>query len=94
MLQRKEVRGVDLSMASTILRFRNPNVFQIIDKQAYRAIYDEKYPLNSLSPIHKKVTIYFEYIDMLIELYEKENLVFQTLDRLLYVSDKEINKKL
>src|SRR5438552_3897888 len=34
-----EERGVDLAMASTILRFRNPSVFQIIDRHAYRALY-------------------------------------------------------
>jgi hypothetical protein len=30
--------GVDLPMASTLLRFRNPAVFQIIDRHAYRAV--------------------------------------------------------
>ena len=29
-----EQKGVDLPMASTLLRFRNPDVFQIIDKRA------------------------------------------------------------
>src|SRR5207249_3820026 len=32
------VRGVDLPMASTFMRFRNPMVFQIIDRHAYRAL--------------------------------------------------------
>ena len=40
-----EVNGVNLPMASTILRFRNPNVFQIVDQNAYRAVYGRKYPL-------------------------------------------------
>src|SRR5437762_4947010 len=31
--------GIDLPMASTLLRFRNPRVFQIFDRRAYRAIY-------------------------------------------------------
>jgi hypothetical protein len=31
-------QGVDLSMASGFLRFRNPSVFQIIDRHAYRAL--------------------------------------------------------
>jgi hypothetical protein len=34
-------RGVDLPMASTLLRFRNPSTFQIIDHRAYRALYGE-----------------------------------------------------
>lgn len=28
--------GIRLPMASTILRFKNPNVYQIIDQRAYR----------------------------------------------------------
>ena len=36
--------GVDLPMASTILRFRNPAVFQIIDRHAYRAVYGKVFP--------------------------------------------------
>jgi hypothetical protein len=31
-------RGVDLPMASTFLRFRNPSVFQIIDRHAWVAV--------------------------------------------------------
>jgi hypothetical protein len=38
-------KGVDLPMASTFMRFRNPRVFQIIDRHAYRAITNKKYPL-------------------------------------------------
>lgn len=87
-------RGVDLPMVSTFLRFRNPEVFQIIDRHAYRAIYDQNYPLHTTSPIKRKISTYFEYLDKLIELCEKRNLEFQTIDRLLYVFDKRINGNL
>ena len=88
------IRGIDLPMASAILRFRNPNVFQVIDRHAFRAIYDKKYPLYSTSPVKDKITIYFEYLDMLIALCERKNLEFRTIDRLLYEYDKKINKTL
>jgi len=87
-------RGVDLPMASTFFRFRNPEVFQIIDKHAYRAIYDRDYPLYTTSPIKRKISTYFEYLDKLIELCEKRNLEFQIIDRLLYVFDRQINGSL
>lgn len=87
-------RGVDLPMASTFLRFRNPKVFQIIDGHAYRAIYGRDYPLYTTSPIQRKISTYFEYLDKLIELCKKRNLDFQTIDRLLYEFDKRINGNL
>lgn len=86
-----ETRGIDLPMASTILRFRNPNVFQIIDRHAYRAIYGCKYPLYSSTPGRKKVSIYFDYLDELIKLCASKELAFETSDRLLYQFDKEEN---
>jgi thermostable 8-oxoguanine DNA glycosylase len=86
--------GVDLPMASTILRFINPKVFQIIDRHAYRALYDKKYPLFSSTPIERKVLLYFDYIEQLIKLCDAKGLTFTTIDRLLYVFDKEINGKL
>ena len=88
------VPGIDLPMASTILRFRNPKVFQIIDKHAYRAIYDQKYPLYSSTRVDKKISTYFDYLDKLIELCKAKELNFQTVDRLLYKFDKEKNGKL
>jgi len=86
--------GVYLPMASTFLRFRNPKVFQIIDKHAYRAITDKKYPLYTSSPIERKISLYFNYIDELWKLCEKRNLEFNTIDRLLYIFDKRFNGKL
>ena len=83
-------------MASTILRFQNPKVFQIIDRHAYRALYgkSKKYPLYSASPTERKIQVYFSYLEDLIELCQKRDLSFETIDRLLYVFDKEVNPKL
>jgi len=86
--------GVDLPMASTILRFRNPRVYQIIDRHAHRAIYDQDYPLHTKSPTQQKIAVYFDYLDRLVELCRKRDLTFGTIDRLLYVFDKRQNGKL
>jgi hypothetical protein len=83
--------GVDLPMASTILRFRNPEVFQIIDRHAYRAIYGADYPLYPNSPGERKMEVYFNYLDELVDFCEKRGLIFMTIDRLLYVFDKSKN---
>jgi thermostable 8-oxoguanine DNA glycosylase len=88
------VNGVDLPMASTILRFMNPKVFQIIDRHAYRAVYGKKYPLYQATPTERKISIYFDYISDLIELCKSKGLAFTTIDRLLYMFDKKKNEKL
>jgi len=59
------VHGIDLPMASTFLRFRNPKVFQIIDRHAYRALYGKDYPLYVHRPTGRKLKIYFSYLDRL-----------------------------
>src|SRR6267154_2690440 len=51
--------GVDLPMASTLLRFRNPETFQIIDRHAHRAVYGDDYPLSSGSSDKAKIELYF-----------------------------------
>ena len=86
--------GIDLPMASTILRFRNPEVFQIIDRHAYRALYGKDYPIHSASTNDKKVALYFKYLADLHNLAAKKKVPFRDLDRILYVFDKEINGKL
>jgi hypothetical protein len=87
-------QGVDLPMASTLLRFRNPKTFQIIDRHAYRAVYGRDYPLSSGSNDEAKIELYFCYLDDLIALGRAKNLDFRTLDRVLYVFDKQNNGKL
>src|SRR4030066_889160 len=88
------VNGVDLPMASTLLRFINPKVFQIIDRHAYRAVYSKKYPLYQATPIERKISLYFDYISDLIDLCKSKGLAFTTIDRLLYIFDKKNNGKL
>ena len=84
-------RGVDLPMASTILRFRNPHAFQIIDRHAYRAVYGRRYGLYQTTPIERKLQVYFDYLDELQKLCKSRRVAFETIDRLLYIFDKEKN---
>ena len=81
-------------MASTLLRFRNPSAFQIIDRHSYRAVYGNDYPLYSTSNYEEKIELYLQYLDDLVELARTRNVEFQTLDRVLYVFDKQMNGKL
>jgi thermostable 8-oxoguanine DNA glycosylase len=87
-------RGVDLPMASSFLRFRNRKAFQIIDRHAYRAVYGQNYPLYSSSTDKKKIDLYFCYLDDLFMLAGSKEVDFASLDRVLYIFDKQINGKL
>jgi thermostable 8-oxoguanine DNA glycosylase len=89
-----EAHGVDLPMASTFLRFRNPSVFQIIDRHAYRALYGRDYNLYTKTSVTKKIEVYFAYLDDLHHLCDAKELSFSTMDRVLYVFDKETNGSL
>lgn len=89
-----EAHGVDLPMASTFLRFRNPSVFQIIDRHAYRALYGRAYKLYTQTSVKKKIDVYFAYLDDLHNLCDAKGLGFKVADRALYVFDKETNGSL
>ena len=83
-----------MPMASALLRFRNPNVFQIIDRHAYRAVYGASYPLYPTSDPSRKILVYFDYLDQLVDLSKTKGVAFRDLDRALYMLDKEHNGRL
>jgi hypothetical protein len=83
--------GIDLPMASTLLRVRAQAVFHIIDRHAYRAVYGKPYPLNPRSPLADKVDVYFSYLDRLSHIANRTLVDFTQLDRILYVFDKCTN---
>jgi hypothetical protein len=85
-----DVHGVDLPMASTVFRFRNPAVFQIIDRHAYRALYGRDYKQHTTKP-SKKIEVYFAHLDDLRRLCDAKGLRFEIADRALYVFDKKTN---
>jgi len=89
-----ETRGIDLPMASTILRFRNSMTFQIIDQRAFRAIYGQRHPIYGATPVHREVSVYLDYLDELVKFCIDHEESFETIDRLLYQFDKQRNGNL
>ena len=84
--------GIQLPMASTILRFRNPKIYQIIDQRVYRILYKDilKLPLyNSDKNIAMQIEIYIKYLDKLRIVSDNLNIPFENADRILYELDKD-----
>lgn len=80
-------QGIQLRMASTILRFRNPKIYQIIDQRVYRILFGEKYkPEKNVADQIKK------YLDYLIKIRKESSrlgIPFEKADRVLYLLDKD-----
>ncbi len=92
--------GIALPMASTILRFINPEAFQIIDDRVFRRVYEGNKTRYSNKPaivdknfLEKSANIYFDYLDALHEL-SCDKLLFKNSDRILYVLDIKLENKI
>lgn len=88
-----DLKGFDLPMASTVLRFAVPNQLQIIDQRVYRFITPNEDCLTIPYNKDQKVDLYFSYIERLKKICSDYNIPFSTADRLLYQLDKNLNKK-
>lgn len=88
----KEHKGIRLAMASTILRFKNPNVYQIIDQRVYRFIYGEELTYK-VSNFERQIEIYLSYLKKLQEVCSTMEIKFTEADRILYMLDKKWNSK-
>lgn len=89
----KNQKGVKLAMASTILRFRNPKVYQIIDQRVYRFIYGKELKYSE-SNINLQINIYLDFLNKLKEVCIKYSIKFEEADRILYKMDKLYNRNL
>jgi len=90
-------KGFGLPMISTILRFKNPEVYQIIDQRVYRFIYGKNLKLKNTSiqnEIDIQVELYLTYLDHLRKKCKEHNIPFRDADRILYLIDKNENKKI
>lgn len=102
-----QIKGIGLPMASTIFRFVNPRVFQIIDDRAFRVIKqflprekNAKYPSKPNKPSSRQLENYlqnscdryFVYLDALHKNSSKR-LPFEMADRILYQVDVEAGNK-
>jgi len=86
-----DTNGIRLPMASTMLSFRNPRVFQIIDIRTFHVMYgDDDVKKKVLDANNdESIKLYFDY---LVDL-KKEKITFCESDRILYQYDIEENKK-
>ena len=90
--------GIALPMASTILRFLKPDVFQIIDDRVYRIVHPgkAKYPSKPIklseNYLATSASIYFEYLDALHGQCCPK-LPFDKADRILYQLDIALGNK-
>lgn len=88
-------KGIQLPIASTILRFKNPYVFQIIDQRVYRILYNEKLEIKTTKSdknIQYSINLYLKYLkDLRIEAF-KLGIELYKADRILYMADKRLNK--
>ena len=83
-------------MASTILRFKNPNIYQIIDQRVYRLIYKNKQLTINAYPSDKnlnyQIELYIKYLTELKKVCDSLKIPFKESDRILYMADKRVNK--
>lgn len=95
LLRLLDCKGLQLPMASTFLRFRNPRLFQIIDQRVYRLLTGTELSLpiyNSEKNKKKICEIYFEYLEALKTKCTELEIPFEKSDRILYNADRRINK--
>ena len=77
-------------MATTVLRFKNPNIYQLIDQRVYRFIFGK--PMLKTTNSDKLVKLYRDYLDRLRQVCEQHNIDFCKADRILYQADILENK--
>ncbi len=87
-----ELKGFDLPMASTVLRFAVPTKLQIIDQRVYRFITKDEDYLKIPYNIDQKINLYFKYIKRLHKICSEMTIPFSKSDRILYQLDKIHNK--
>ena len=82
-------KGIRLPMASTILRFRNPVIYQIIDQRVYRMIYGIELKLKT--NLNDNIIQYLDYLTELRNVCNLYQIPFSKSDRILYEYDKITN---
>lgn len=87
-------KGIRLPMATTILRFRNPQIYQLIDQRVYRFLgYPGTIPTGKTgNKIKAQIDIYEDYLETLETACDKLGVNFDVSDRIFYLADKGENK--
>jgi hypothetical protein len=86
--------GIQLPIASTILHFKNPNIYQIIDQRVYRILYGKLYKNIKTKKPNEQIKLYLEYLHDLKNTCAELKIPFSRGDHILYMADKRINKKI
>ena len=81
--------GIGYPVASVILKMIRPDVFPIIDRRAYRALYGKKFYATSCN--YEKYKIYAKCLGKHAECLKRP---LSEMDEQLYMFDKEKNPKL
>lgn len=92
-LLQKQQKGIRLAMASTILRFKNPSLYQIIDQRVYRFIYGKEL-IYSVNNTDQQIALYLDYLTKLRQVCEVYRIAFEQADRVFYSMDKTHNSDL
>lgn len=88
-------KGIQLPMASAILRFRNKYIYQILDQRVFRIISNGELLGNKLKSYYKtptKIDFYVQYLDDLHKFCDLYEIDFTVADRVIYLADAEFNK--
>lgn len=83
----KDTHGVSYPTASTFLRFLRPEVFPIIDRRAYRALFGK-------ATTYYTTDKYFNYMRKVHEICKKKKMTAAQVDEQLYQWDIKHNGKL
>jgi thermostable 8-oxoguanine DNA glycosylase len=86
----REQKGIRLAIASTILRFKNPKIYQIIDQRAYRFLYGKELKYSD-NDINEQICLYLDYLQKLKQVCKEHNIDFEIADRILYTMDRTYN---
>lgn len=86
-------KGIGIAMASTILRFRNPTIYQIIDQRVYRFTHPDGDELKQPKDVEETISLYLDYLERLKAACLKHEIPFEESDRTLYLMDIKFNKK-
>lgn len=85
-------KGILLPTASAILRFKNPDNYQIIDHRTYRMLTGSKL-VYDVKNKELQITIYLDYLKKLREASELFGFRFSDADRLLYMLERSGSRK-
>jgi len=90
-----KIKGCALPMASTVLRFKNPNIYQIIDQRVFRIVTGKELRMNKQSQKSELlVGKYIEYLAELRKACQRIDIDFKESDRILFNVDRRINKSI